>query len=73
MEFAQLSDTGRSRKHNEDYLGYVQPATPAQAQSHGWLFAVADGVGGQEQGEVASRTAVESMLAAAGIRAQKCN
>jgi PPM family protein phosphatase len=41
----------------------VQPATPAQAQSHGWLFAVADGVGGQDLGEVASRTAVESMLA----------
>ena len=63
MEFAQLSDIGRTRKHNEDYLGYVQPATPAQAQSHGWLFAVADGVGGQDLGEVASRTAVESMLA----------
>jgi PPM family protein phosphatase len=63
VEFAQLSDIGRTRKHNEDYLGYVQPATPAQAQSHGWLFAVADGVGGQELGEVASRTAVESLLA----------
>ncbi len=63
VEFAQVSDTGRIRGHNEDYLGYVQPATPAQAQSQGWLFAVADGVGGQELGEVASRTAVESLLA----------
>jgi protein phosphatase len=34
-----------------------------QAQSHGWLFAVADGVGGQQFGEIASRTAVESTLA----------
>jgi protein phosphatase len=63
LEFAQLSDIGRTRKHNEDYLGYVQPATAAQAQSHGWLFAVADGVGGQDLGEVASRTAAESVLA----------
>jgi len=62
VEFAQLSDIGRTRRHNEDYLGYVQPATPAQAQSHGWLFVVADGLGGQDLGEVASRTAVESML-----------
>ena len=28
-----------------------------------WLFALADGVGGQDLGEVASRTAVESLLA----------
>jgi protein phosphatase len=62
VEFAQVTDTGRTREHNEDYLGYVQPATPAEAQTHGWLFAVADGVGGQDLGEVASRTAVESLL-----------
>jgi protein phosphatase len=62
LEFAQLSDTGRTREHNEDSLGYVQPASPAQAQSHGWLFVVADGVGGQDLGEVASRLAVESLV-----------
>lgn len=63
VEFAQLSDIGRIRQNNEDYCGYVQPGTPLQAQSHGWLFAIADGVGGQQFGEVASRTAVESALA----------
>lgn len=62
LEFAQLSDTGRVREHNEDYLGYVLPETSAQARTHGWLFALADGVGGNLQGEVASRTAVESLL-----------
>lgn len=62
VEFAQLSDRGRVREHNEDYLGYVLPATPAQGRSHGWLFALADGVGGQERGEVAARAAVESLL-----------
>ena len=67
LEFAHLSDCGRVRKRNEDYLGYVVPATPAQVRTHGWLFALADGVGGQERGEVASRTAVESLLA--GFRA----
>jgi PPM family protein phosphatase len=63
LEFAQASDCGRVRDHNEDYLGYVLPEVPEQEQPHGWLFALADGVGGQQQGEVASRTAVETLLA----------
>jgi serine/threonine protein phosphatase PrpC len=62
LDFAQLSDIGRIREHNEDCLGSVQPASPAHAQSHGWLFVVADGVGGQDLGELASRAAVESLL-----------
>jgi serine/threonine protein phosphatase PrpC len=61
LEFAQLSDPGKVRDHNEDYLGHWLPETPELARSHGWLFAVADGVGGQEMGEVASRLAVESL------------
>jgi serine/threonine protein phosphatase PrpC len=67
VEFAHLSDCGRVRGHNEDYLGYVVPGTSAEVRTHGWLFALADGVGGQELGEVASRTAVERLLA--GFRA----
>jgi serine/threonine protein phosphatase PrpC len=62
LDFAQLSDVGRTRESNEDCLGYVQPTSPAQAQSHGWMFVVADGVGGQQLGELASHTAVESLL-----------
>jgi serine/threonine protein phosphatase PrpC len=63
LEFAQASDPGRVRDHNEDYVGYVLPEAVQQEQTHGWLFALADGVGGQDQGEVASRTAVETLLA----------
>jgi protein phosphatase len=62
LEFAQFSDPGRVRGHNEDYLGYASPETPAQARSHGWLFAVADGVGGHDHGEVASRMAIETVI-----------
>src|SRR5271170_3918116 len=62
LEFAELSDTGPSRSHNEDHCGHVLPATPEAAQSRGWLFTLADGVGGQADGEVASRLAVESLL-----------
>jgi len=66
VEFAQLSDCGRQRGHNEDYLGHVIPASAARARSHGWLFVLADGVGGSERGEVASRAAVEHMTAGFG-------
>jgi protein phosphatase len=62
VEFAELSDTGLVREHNEDYVGHFVPATPLLVRSHGWLFTLADGVGGHEKGEVASRTAVESVL-----------
>jgi len=63
LEFAQLTDLGRVRTNNEDYLGHIAPQTPAQARSHGWLFVLADGVGGGRQGEVASQTAVETVTA----------
>ena len=67
LDFAQISDRGRVREGNEDYLGHALPGTPQQARARGWLFAVADGVGGHDFGEVASQTAVESLLA--GFRA----
>jgi protein phosphatase len=62
VEFAQITDAGRVREHNEDYVGYSVPDNPARARSHGWLFALADGVGGQDLGEVASRTAIEAVV-----------
>lgn len=63
LEFVERTDVGRVRDHNEDSLGYASPATPAQVRTHGWLFVLADGVGGHEKGEVASKTAVDSMVA----------
>jgi protein phosphatase len=62
LEFAELSDAGKIREHNEDYVGHAAPAKPEEARTHGWLFALADGVGGQDRGEVASHTAVETVI-----------
>jgi protein phosphatase len=62
LEFAQISDVGRVRDHNEDYFGHALPASETEGRTHGWLFAVADGVGGEERGEVASQTAIETLI-----------
>src|SRR5580658_5975816 len=63
LEFFEASDVGRKRGHNEDFLGHAAPESAEEGRQRGWLFAVADGVGGQELGEVASKTAVETLVA----------
>ncbi len=57
------TDTGRVRANNQDAIGTWQdlPQTIPFAES-GYLFAVADGVGGNEQGEVASALAIETLF-----------
>src|ERR1035441_8669803 len=62
LEFGQASDFGKIRKNNEDAMGSFIPASPEQAISHGYLFAVADGVGGYDLGEVASATAISVLI-----------
>src|SRR5271170_5708736 len=66
VEFGFYSDPGKQREQNEDYLGQAIPSSPTRARSHGWLFALADGVGGTEKGEVASRAVVEYFTAGFG-------
>ncbi len=44
--FGQASDPGKVRTNNEDAMGSFIPNSRHQARSHGFLFAVADGVGG---------------------------
>ena len=62
VEFTQISDCGKVREGNEDYADHSVPDAPARVRSHGWLFVLADGVGGHDLGEVASRTAVQAMI-----------
>lgn len=61
IQFGQASDFGKVRTNNEDAMGSFIPASRQQARSHGYLFVVADGVGGLDLGEVASATAISVM------------
>jgi PPM family protein phosphatase len=58
VQFGQVSDFGRVRTNNEDATGVFIPSSRQQGRTHGYLFAVADGVGGLDFGEVASATAI---------------
>jgi len=62
VTYGQLSAAGPVRQNNEDYLGHFLPADAQDARSRGVLAVIADGMGGQEDGEVASRLAVETAL-----------
>jgi protein phosphatase len=69
VQFGQASDFGKVRTNNEDAMGAFIPESRQQARSHGYLFAVADGVGGMDLGEVASATAI-SVLTEGFAKAQ---
>jgi len=61
IQFGQATDFGKIRTNNEDAMGSFIPASRQQSRTHGYLFAVADGVGGMDLGEVASATAISVM------------
>jgi protein phosphatase len=72
LQFGQASDFGKVRTNNEDAMGSFIPASRHQARTHGFLFAVADGVGGMDLGEIASATTV-SVLTEEFAKAQACS
>ena len=63
VTYSQLSTPG-VRPKNEDYLLFWQPPSLDEARGRGTLAIIADGVGGQGDGDIASRLAAESALEA---------
>jgi serine/threonine protein phosphatase PrpC len=59
LNVAKLTDVGRARDHNEDYVDFYIPPDPQQLARKGAIYLVADGMGGHQAGEVASQGAVE--------------
>ena len=72
LQITALTDRGMERDHNEDYHGYIPDLESAEwvffdsrevkgLSEKGSLLIVADGMGGTNAGEVASKMAVESV------------
>ena len=62
LRYARLSTPGPVRPVNEDWLDWWESPDPLTREKQGSVALLADGVGGYENGEVASRLAVEAAL-----------
>src|SRR5579862_1813034 len=58
----QISSAGMVRDHNEDFLLFWEPDDFERRQRMGSLAILADGVGGEGNGDLASRLASETVL-----------
>ncbi|MGH7740941.1 MAG: Stp1/IreP family PP2C-type Ser/Thr phosphatase [Candidatus Eiseniibacteriota bacterium] len=62
LRIAAATDVGLRREHNEDCYSNWTSSDPAELARRGELLIVADGMGGSAAGEVASRTAVDTVI-----------
>jgi serine/threonine protein phosphatase PrpC len=62
LRYARTSTIGPVRAVNEDWLDFWESPDPLVREKQGSVALLADGVGGYEHGEVASRAAVEEAL-----------
>jgi serine/threonine protein phosphatase PrpC len=62
VKYHQITSTGTVRDQNEDFILFWEPEVFEVRQQIGSVALLADGVGGEGHGEIASRLAVETAL-----------
>src|SRR4051794_17272862 len=55
------TDMGRVRENNEDKFDFLEPDEPAVLATKGRIYAVADGMGGHQAGQIASELALKTV------------
>jgi serine/threonine protein phosphatase PrpC len=58
------TDLGLVRENNEDKFDWLEPEAEETLAARGWLYAVADGMGGHSSGQIASEMALKTLLRA---------
>lgn len=63
IKFAAKTDMGQVRENNEDKFEFYEPEAPEILAARGCLYAVADGIGGAQAGQIASETMLKKLIA----------
>ena len=63
IKFAAKTDMGQVRENNEDKFEFYEPELPEILAARGCLYAVADGIGGAQAGQIASETMLKKLIA----------
>jgi serine/threonine protein phosphatase PrpC len=63
VKFAAKTDMGQVRENNEDKFEFYEPEAPSILAARGCLYAVADGIGGAQAGQIASETMLKKLIA----------
>jgi serine/threonine protein phosphatase PrpC len=58
------TDMGRVRENNEDKFDFLEPDEPAVLANKGRIYAVADGMGGHQAGQIAAELALKTVFRA---------
>jgi protein phosphatase len=62
LKYAAKTDMGQVRENNEDKFDYYEPESGPLLAARGSLFAVADGVGGAQAGQIASELMLKLLI-----------
>jgi serine/threonine protein phosphatase PrpC len=62
IKFAAKTDMGQVRENNEDKFEFYEPEAPEILAARGCLYAVADGIGGAQAGQIASETMLKKLI-----------
>ena len=64
VRFGAKTDLGLVRENNEDKFDFIEPDEPSVLATHGRVYAVADGMGGHDAGQIASELALKTFIRA---------